>query len=174
MCILVLSELIGCREKRSVSIENEVSEEIKDNGTEFQISDGELVKIKISDKSAMDSETEYMKLYFNETEIPVIWENNQTVQELMEEASKQDVVVQMAMYSNNEQVGSLKKRYTTNDKQMTTHNGEIVLYSKDKLVVFYGSNSWAYTRLGRMNIPEDEVIELLSNGDVTLKISKSK
>lgn len=27
----------------------------------------------------------------------------------MEEASKQDVVVQMAMYSNNEQVGSLKK-----------------------------------------------------------------
>ena len=72
---LVLSELIGCREKRSVSIENEVSEEIKDNGTEFQISDGELVKIKISDKSAMDSEIEYMKLYFNETEIPVIWED---------------------------------------------------------------------------------------------------
>lgn len=57
---------------------------------------------------------------------------------------------------------------------MTTHNGDIVLYSKDKIVVFYGSNSWAYTRLGRMNIPEDEVIELLSNGDVTLKISISK
>ena len=56
---------------------------------------------------------------------------------------------------------------------MTTHNGDIVLYSKDKIVVFYGSNSWAYTRLGRMNIPEDEVIELLSNGDVTLKISIS-
>ena len=57
---------------------------------------------------------------------------------------------------------------------MTTHNGDIVLYSEDKIVVFYGSNSWAYTRLGRMNIPEDEVIELLSNGDVTLKISISK
>ena len=50
-----------------------------------------------------------MKLYFNDTEIPVIWEDNQTVQELMEEARKGDVIVQMAMYSDNEQVGSLEK-----------------------------------------------------------------
>ena len=47
----------------------------------------------------MDDEREYMKLYFNDTEIPVIWEDNQTVQELMEEAGKGDIVVQMSMYS---------------------------------------------------------------------------
>lgn len=174
LCVFVLSGLVGCREKRSVPFENEVSKEIKDNGTESQISDGELVKIKISDKSTMDGEKEYMKLYLNDTEIPVIWEDNQTVQELMEEASKQDVVVQMVMYSDNEQVGSLKKSYATNDEQMTTHNGDIVLYNGNKIVVFYGANSWAYTRLGKMNIPEGEVIELLSNGDVTLKIVISK
>lgn len=77
----------------------------------------------------------------------------------------------MAMYSDNEQVGSLKKSYTTTDEQMTTHNGDIVLYSGDKIVVFYGSNSWAYTRLGKMNIPEGDVTKFLSNGDVTLKIT---
>ena len=38
-----------------------------------------------------------MKLYFNDTEIPVIWEDNQTVQELMEEAGKGDIVVQMSI-----------------------------------------------------------------------------
>ena len=34
-------------------------------------------------------------------------------------------------------------------------------------------NSWAYTRLGKMNIPEDDVTELLSNEDITLKIAIS-
>ena len=118
LCILVLSGLVGCRE------------------TEITV------------KSAIDDEKEYMKLYFNDTEIPVIWEDNQTVQELMEEAGKGDIVVQMSMYSDNEQVGSLGKSYTKNDAQITTHSGDIVLYSGEKIVVFYGSNSWAYTRLG--------------------------
>ena len=173
LCVLVLSGLVGCREKRSVSFENDISEEIIDNSTESQNSAGELEKTKITDKSAIEDEKEYMKLYFNDTEIPVIWEDNQTVQELMEEAGKGDIVVQMSMYSDNEQVGSLEKSYTKNDEQITTHSGDIVLYSGDKIVVFYGSNSWAYTRLGKMNIPEGDVTELLSNGDLTLKIATS-
>ena len=173
LCVLVLFGFVGCREKRSVSFENDISEEIIENSTESQISAEELEKTEITDKSAIDDEKEYMKLYFNDTEVPVIWEDNQTVQELMEEAGKGDVVVQMSMYSDNEQVGSLGKSYTKNDEQITTHSGDIVLYSGDKIVVFYGSNSWAYTRLGKMNIPEDDVTELLSNGDITLKIATS-
>ena len=144
LCILVLSGLVGCRET------------------------------EITDKSVIDDEKEYMKLYFNDTEIPVIWEDNQTVQELMEEAGKGDIVVQMSMYSDNEQVGSLEKSYTKNDEQITTYSGDIVLYSGDKIVVFYGSNSWAYTRLGKMNIQESDVTELLSNGDITLKMAIEK
>ena len=174
LCVLVLSGLVGCREKRRVSFENDISEEIIDNSTESQISTGELEKTEITDKSAIEDEKEYMKLYFNDIEVPVIWENNQTVQELMEEAGKGDVVVQMSMYSDNEQVGSLGKSYTKNDEQITTHSGDIVLYSGDKIVVFYGSNSWAYTRLGKINIPEGDVTELLSNGDITLKIAIAK
>lgn len=119
--------------ERNYKFENDISEEIIGNSNESQISAGELEKVEIIDKSAIDDEKEYMKLYFNDTEVPVIWESNQTVQELMEEAGK----------------------------------GDIVLYSGDKIVVFYGSNSWAYTRLGKMNIPEGDVTELLSNGDIT-------
>ena len=72
LCVLVLFELAGCREKRSVSFENDISGEIIDYSTESQISSGELEKTEITDKSAMDDEREYMKLYFNDTEIPVI------------------------------------------------------------------------------------------------------
>ena len=172
--MLALFCLAGCIEKRSVSFGNHIPEEIIDTCTESQISTGDLEETEITDKSAIDDKEENMKLYFNNTEIPVIWEDNQTVKELMEEAVKGDIIVQMSMYSDNEQFGSLGKNYTRDDEQITTHNGDIVLYDGNKIVVFYESNSWTYTRLGKMNIPDGDVTELLSNGDITLKIVIAK
>ena len=56
--------------------------------------------------------------------------------------------------------------------QTNTSSGDIVLYSSSQLVVFYGSNSWAYTRLGKITDQSDEDMrELLSRGDVTIAIS---
>ncbi|WP_373218822.1 cyclophilin-like fold protein [Ruminococcus sp. 5_1_39BFAA] len=49
----------------------------------------------------------------------------------------------------------------------------MVLYSGSNIVLFYGSNSWAYTRLGKIDLPEDQVTELLSNGDVVVRIRTS-
>ena len=133
----------------------------------------EYTKITATIENTDDvSEDAGMKLYINDTEIPVSWEDNDTTKELMEQAESGDIIVSMSMYSDNEQVGSLGRSYTRNDKQTTTHNGDIVLYNGNNIVVFYGSNSWSYTRLGKMNMLEREVIELLSNGDVELKISK--
>ena len=113
-----------------------------------------------------------MKLYFNDTEIPVTWENNETVEALKATLEDSEIVVDMSMYGGWEQVGSLGKSYPRNDTQMTTKNGDIVLYSGNQIVVFYGENSWAYTKLGEMDMSEDEVTELLSNGDITLTLSK--
>lgn len=66
-----------------------------------------------------------MKLYINDLEIPVIWEDNETIDEIKSDLKKGDICVSMSIYSNNEQVGSLGKSYTTEDKQMTTENGFI-------------------------------------------------
>ena len=52
-----------------------------------------------------------------------------------------------------------------------TSNGDIVLYRSDRIVLFYGSNSWAYTRLGKMDLSENEVVRLLSNGDVSIRLT---
>lgn len=129
-----------------------------------------IVENKIDDNVVSEDLT--MKLFVGDKEIPVIWENNTSVKEIMETVSKEDIVVSMSMYSNNEQVGSLGRKYISDDKQTTTHNGDIVLYNSSNIVVFYGSNSWAYTRLGKIDLPDNEVVELLSNGDVTLSLRK--
>ena len=52
-----------------------------------------------------------------------------------------------------------------------TEAGDIVLYSGDRIVVFYGSNSWSYTRLGRVtDRTAAEMADLLGNGDTSLTL----
>lgn len=108
-----------------------------------------------------------MKMMIGETEVPVTWEENDSVEELK---SLLPITVNMSMYGDFEQVGSLGQSIVRNDKQTTTNPGDIVLYSGDQIVVFYGSNSWSYTRLGHVDLADDELAEMLSNGDVTIKL----
>jgi hypothetical protein len=76
----------------------------------------------------------------------------------------------MSMYGGFEQVGSIGQSISRDDKQITTEFGDIVLYSGNQIVVFYGSNSWAYTKLGHIDLSEEELTQLLGNGDVVLEI----
>ena len=113
-----------------------------------------------------------LHMYINETEIPVTWENNETVDALMVLAEAGDLSVQMSMYGGFEQVGPIGSRLPSADVQTQTSAGDIVLYSSDQIVVFYGSNSWAYTRLGHVADRDAAGMrELLGHGDVTITIS---
>ena len=125
-----------------------------------------------TETEGQEEEAVTMKLYINDTEVPVVWENNAAVEALAAEAGKGDIVVKMSMYGGNEQFGPLGKSYPASNRQVTTSNGDIVLFNNDQIVVFYGSNTWSYTRLGKMALPEDEVTELLSNGDITLRLAR--
>jgi hypothetical protein len=104
------------------------------------------------------------------TEVPVIWEDNASVEDLRALAEN-GLSIEMSMYGGFEQVGPIGQSITSNDEQTTTSPGDIVLYSGDNIVIFYGSNSWAYTRLGRIDLSEEELRNLLSNGDVTITIT---
>lgn len=125
-----------------------------------------------TETEGQEEEAVTMKLYINDTEVPVVWENNAAVEALAAEAGKGDIVVKMSMYGGNEQFGPLGKSYPASNRQVTTSNGDIVLFNNDQIVVFYGSNTWSYTRLGKMALPEEEVTELLSNGDITLRLTR--
>lgn len=111
-----------------------------------------------------------MVMTINDTKVDVIWENNASVAELKELAAD-GLTISMSMYGGFEQVGPIGKSITRDDKRTTTSAGDIVLYSGNQLVVFYGSNSWAYTRIGKINLTEKELTNLLSNGDVTITLS---
>ena len=108
-----------------------------------------------------------MKLYVNAEEVPVTWVNNASVEELR---TMLPLTIQMSMYGGFEQVGSIGSSITKEDEQITTDYGDIVLYSGNQIVVFYGQNSWAYTRLGHIDLTKEELTELLGNGDVEITL----
>lgn len=112
-----------------------------------------------------------MRMWIGETLVTVAWEDNAAV-EALRALAEEGLTIEMSMYGGFEQVGAIGQSLPRDDAQTTTASGDIVLYSGDQLVVFYGSNSWAYTRLGHVTDQTPEQMrELLGGGDVTITLS---
>lgn len=70
-----------------------------------------------------------------------------------------------------EQVGEFGMDLPAEDVQTDTESGGIMLYAGDKNVLFYGHNSWAYTRLGKIkDQSEEEMTQLLGQHDVIITL----
>ena len=97
-------------------------------------------------------------------------EENEAVSALVEMMRESPVVIQMSDYSGFEKVSHLGTSLPASNSQTTTQAGDIVLYNGNQIVIFYGSNSWSYTRLGHI----DDLTgweEALGSGDVTVTFS---
>ena len=121
----------------------------------------------VSTEEASIEMTNTMQLLIGETEVPVTWEDNASVDALRELCP---LTIQLSMYGGFEQVGSIGQSIVRDDKQTTTNYGDIVLYSGNQIVVFYGSNSWAYTKLGHIDLSQQEMSDLLGGGDVSITL----
>ena len=134
------------------------SEEITGSDSEGQTAEEEAVKT--------------LQMKIADTVVEVAWEDNESVEALRKLCEEEPLTIEMSMYGGFEQVGSIGSNLPRNDVETTTSAGDIVLYSGNKMVVFYGSNSWAYTRLGHITDQDEaEMTQLLSNGDVTITVS---
>ena len=160
------TEPVTMSDSGDVEAVNEVSEAI----TESEVGGTEVVQSK-----EPEQEADTMVLAINGEMVSVEWEDNESVEALKDLVSSEPLSIQMSMYGGFEQVGSIGTNLLRNDVQTTTDAGDIVLYSGNQIVVFYGSNSWAYTRLGKvMDKTKDEMTRLLGNGDVIITIRPTK
>ena len=108
-----------------------------------------------------------MNVQVGDTIFSAVLEENVAVSALVDMMRESPVVLQMSDYSGFEKVGPLGTSLPVDNSQTTTHAGDIVLYNGNQIVIFYGSNSWSYTRLGHI----DDLTgweEALGNGDVTV------
>lgn len=127
---------------------------------------------KLQELPAEEGESVQMKLTIKETPVEVIWEDNDAVSALCDHVQEEELPIGLFMYGGFEQVGALGFDVPRNDTRITTEPGDIVLYQGNQIVVFYGSNTWEYTKLGHIkDISEAELKQLLGNGDTTIVLS---
>ena len=97
--------------------------------------------------------------------LDVIWEENESVKELFKNINKQPLTIDTTIYGGFEQVGSLGFDLPSNDIRLTSQPGDIYLYQGNQIVIFFGSNTWSYTKLGHINMSFEELNELLNKNN---------
>lgn len=144
------------------SIERIQSAEPEANVVEEAASEGETSK---KEQTSMKMNVQVGTYTFTAT-----LEDNDAVRELTEMMQSGPVIINMSDYSGFEKVGPLGKNLTTSNSQTTTTAGDIVLYNGNNIVMFYGSNSWSYTRIGKIDDLTDWATAL-GGGDITATFS---
>ena len=150
------------------------SSDTQNNPTDSAVATTSEERQSIMTESQASSEFE-LTISVNGTALSVVWEDNESVNELARLLENGSITVQSENYGGFEQVWKLPQRITQNDVQTTTEPGDIVLYSGNSIVLFYGSNSWAYTKLGHIDgLSTQEIENLLNVSAATITISYDK
>ena len=101
-------------------------------------------------------------------------EENSSAKALREQLAKGSITVEMNDYGDMEKVGSLGISLPRNDRQITTRPGDIILYLGNNLVIYYDTNSWNFTRIGKINgiSTRKEMLDLLGGtGKISITLS---
>ena len=114
-----------------------------------------------------------MYITVNGNKLEVTLAKNKAVDALIEKLRSGDITYTASDYGGFEKVGGLGFSLPRSDASTVTQAGDVVLYSGNQIVIFYGSNSWSYTRLGKINKTADELRVLLGagSGDVQVTLS---
>jgi len=167
MIVALSLSIVGCSSSANRA---EVPEPKAKTKTELQ-----ETPVEPQDTEIAETEADTMRMSIGKTDVTVEWESNQAVADLQALVADAPLTVNLSMYGGFEQVGPLGTYLTSNDVQTTTAAGDIVLYSGNQIVLFYGSNSWAYTRLGHITSQSAEgMANLLGNGDVSITITSGR
>lgn len=115
-------------------------------------------------------EGEYqVKVTVNGHEMMATMENNSSAMAFKSMLKKGPKTVKMRDYEGMEKVGMLWKGLPTNNQQISTEPGDIILFMGCSLVVYYNPNSWDFTKMGHINdVTQEELKNILGSGNVIM------
>ena len=102
-------------------------------------------------------------------------EDNEAARALKDQIGADGMKLELEEYGGFEKVGPLPEALPADDEQMDTLPGDIVLYQGNQISLFYGENSWSYTRLGHVkDMDGAQLQEILGDGDVSVVLKLSE
>ena len=162
---LILPAMLAC-EKLPDPVVTETTKEEQNEGKQNNGNDNsgetdttmpETIKITVSGKT-----------------LPVKIEENEATKALVAALREASITYEAHDYGGFEKVGSLGLTLPANNSQITTQPGDVILYSGNQIVLFYGSNTWSYTRIGKMQYGSlDELKSFLKAGEGNTSVTLS-
>ena len=127
------------------------------------------------DQTKAPAEADQLLLEVNDQILEVELEENEAAEALAKLAGEDGLKLDLTEYGGFEKVGQLPQSLPASDQQIDTSPGDIVLYQGDQISLFYGENSWSYTRLGHMKgVSAGQLQDLLGDGDISVTLKKSE
>lgn len=124
------------------------------------------------DNTDNDMNTKTVSITAGEKTFIALLADNSSAEAFWEYLSQGDRQIRMSDYAGMEKVGPLGTTLPRNDHQINTSPGDLILYQGNQFVIYYGTNSWSLTRLGRIvNVSQRELLDALGEGDVTVTLS---
>ena len=111
-----------------------------------------------------------LKITVGDEELPATFADNSSAEAFRELLAQGPLSIEMADYGGFEKVGALGTELTRNDRQITTQPGDVILYQGNQITIYYGTNSWSFTRLATIDDPTD-LEEKLGAGTVSVTFS---
>lgn len=101
-------------------------------------------------------------------------EDNTATRELVTRLQEAPVTVMLNSSGGFEIWGALGFSLPTSNTQVNAQPGDIVLYSGSNICMFYGTNSWSYTRLGHLQYNSQSELEaFLKAGQSNIRVTLS-
>ena len=158
--LIGLLALLSCTKDPVTILPGPSQENQKENGGNNGNNDTSMpseIKITVSGKS-----------------LPVKIEDNAATKALVAALRESSITYEAEDYGGFEKVGALGRSLPTSNAQITTQPGDVILYSGNQIVLFYGSNSWSYTRIGKMEYGSlDELKTFLKAGQGKISVTLS-
>ena len=158
-------------EQGDLSTEESLSTaEQSDLSTEESLSTAEQ-----SDLSTEANEAGFIYAHIGDSALKILPEQNSSAKAFAELLQTGDLTVEMEDYGGFEKVGSIGTKLPTNDERITAVPGDVILYQGSSVTIYYGANTWEFTRIGRVqDFSPEELKTVLGEGGATVTFSLSK
>ena len=121
-------------------------------------------------QTSQPKEESILKISIGEQELDAVFADNPSAEAFRQLLQQWPVTVEMTDYGGFEKVGPLGTSITTSDTRITTEPGDVILYQGNQITIYYGTNTWNFTRLAKIRDTTD-LKEKLGEGRVQVTFS---
>lgn len=169
------AESTSVQEEAETDAQEEVVETPEQDVAAESATEQEITTSENNPKETQEkNEKKMIYAHVGEQVLEILPADNSSAEAFIDLLTEGDVTVDMHDYGNFEKVGPLGAELVRNDEDITTEPGDVILYQGNQITIYYDTNTWDFTRLGKVQgLSQEELKEILGEGDVSVTFSLS-